>query len=620
MYKNKIKNSFRKIISGFILFTFLVGQIWSPSLASAQSAQVLNLPMPGAMVSLSNAFNPVIITGMTIHPENPLQFDFIIDTGDDRLQGEALAEQSRKLINYFMATLTVPEDEMWVNLSPYEKNRIIADGLSKTEMGRDMLGQDYILKQLTASLLYPEGETGKVFWQKVQAKAKEKFGTNEIPTSTFNKVWIVPQDASVYVHDKNVFVTNSRLKVMLEEDYFAQQSAEQKPSQTSSLSSQVVREVVIPEIEKEVNEGKNFATLRQIFSSMILATWYKKKLKGSLFEQAYLNKNKTSGIELDDKTAKEKIYNQYLEAFKKGVYNYIKEDVDAATQESIPRKYFSGGARGVSSVIVDNGPSQDLVKRASTRTFVTANVDAKPASSAITDLPVEKIKGTYFPIRTNLDDTHFDLVSGVIDDPRLNHAIETIRYITERGGKVILFNHIGRPNGKYNPNLRTDDIAKALSKLLGKEVKKTNGVVQEDGSFQLIGEEERGVAAAMQEGDVMMLENTRMDPREQSANKSERMALARDIVSLVPPGKGIFVVDGFPITHRDNTASLTDIAELLPGVKGLWQVAEERLHDDFSRWMSDPAKRGRLIAFFGGAKADKSEEISEFAREYLQKW
>ena len=96
-----------------------------------------------------------------------LQFDFIIDIGDDQLQGEALKEESQKLINYFMATLTVPEDEMWVNLSPYEKDRIIAEGLSFTEMGRDMLAQDYLLKQLTASLMYPENDFGKEFWQSV---------------------------------------------------------------------------------------------------------------------------------------------------------------------------------------------------------------------------------------------------------------------------------------------------------------------------------------------------------------------------------------------------------------------------------------------------------------------
>ncbi|MCK5579962.1 MAG: hypothetical protein KAJ18_01670 [Candidatus Omnitrophica bacterium] len=66
------------------------------------------------------------------------------------------------------------------------------------EMGRDLLAQDYLLKQLTASLMYPEDELGKKFWDRVYAKAKEKYGHTNIPMDTFNKVWIVPEKAVVY--------------------------------------------------------------------------------------------------------------------------------------------------------------------------------------------------------------------------------------------------------------------------------------------------------------------------------------------------------------------------------------------------------------------------------------
>jgi ABC-type sulfate/molybdate transport systems ATPase subunit len=71
---------------------------------------------------------------------------------------KAFNPESSKLIKYFLASLTIPEKDLWVNLShPYEKDRMIArKNLGQTEMGRDMLAQDYILKQLTASLIYPE--------------------------------------------------------------------------------------------------------------------------------------------------------------------------------------------------------------------------------------------------------------------------------------------------------------------------------------------------------------------------------------------------------------------------------------------------------------------------------
>jgi len=115
-------------------------------------------------------------------------------------------------------------------------------------------------------------------------------------------------------------------------------------STNNNFQTKIIREVLIPAIEKEVNEGKNFAQLRQIYSSHILATWYKRNLQESLLNQKYSDQKKVSGIEIEDKDAKMKIYEQYLESFKKGAYNYIKEDYDPHTDQIIPRKYFSGGA------------------------------------------------------------------------------------------------------------------------------------------------------------------------------------------------------------------------------------------------------------------------------------
>jgi hypothetical protein len=161
----------------------------------------------------------------------------------------------------------------------------------------------------------------------------------------------VPEKAVVYENAKvgTAYVIESKLKVMLEQDYLSLakhvgiQSEQSQAQGTSQLGSQIVREIVIPELTKEVNEDKNFSRLRQVYNSLILATWYKKKIKDSILEQVYADKNKVAGVNIDDPQEKEKIYHQYLRAFKKGVYNYIKEDIDPATQETIPRKYFSGG-------------------------------------------------------------------------------------------------------------------------------------------------------------------------------------------------------------------------------------------------------------------------------------
>ena len=109
------------------------------------------------------------------------------------------------------------------------------------------------------------------------------------------------------------------------------------------VAKNILREVIIPVLEKEVNEGRNFAPLRQVFHSMILAGWYKNALKESLLTRVYANTNKVSGIEIPEKDAREKVYAQYMEAYQKGVYNYVKEEFDRNTNETAPHKYFSGG-------------------------------------------------------------------------------------------------------------------------------------------------------------------------------------------------------------------------------------------------------------------------------------
>ncbi len=339
-----------------VSLVFLVSFSFPPqTLVYAQS--VLNLPAPGTMVNLSQPFTPSIVKGITIHLDNPLKFNFIIQKGDANLGDQALKEESQKLIKYFLSALTTPEEELWVNLNPNEQDKITTPTLGATELGRDLLAQDYLLKQLTASLIYPEGDLGKDFWDRVHKKVYEAFGDVDIPVSTFNKVWIIPNKAVVYTEGETAFILQSSLRVMLEEDYLAldktlkgtvhtdEEAEDEDVKEINNVSSSIVREIVLPELEKEVNEGKNFALLRQIYNSLILATWYKKNLKESLLAKVYIDQGKIGGVEVDDIEIKDKIYDQYLQAYKKGVYNYIREDYDPNAQKAVPRNYFSGGVR-----------------------------------------------------------------------------------------------------------------------------------------------------------------------------------------------------------------------------------------------------------------------------------
>jgi len=98
---------FRKPISLIIIITFVCSLVTPVPKAQAQS--LLSLPEPGTMVSLSPAYEPALIKGLTVHKDNPFLFDFIVDTGHSKLAGDALKKEGDRLIKYFFAALTIPD-------------------------------------------------------------------------------------------------------------------------------------------------------------------------------------------------------------------------------------------------------------------------------------------------------------------------------------------------------------------------------------------------------------------------------------------------------------------------------------------------------------------------------
>ncbi len=334
----------RKTTAFFVLLSFIASCIMPPQGFAQTLSAVGMMPAPGTIVSLTQDFSPAYLWGMGISPNDPFKFDFLVYRGDENLGPDQKQQEYTKLIKYFLAALAVPDTDQWVNLSPYEKDRIISDNFGLTEMGRDLLAQDYLLKQLTSSLTDPHSALGQTFWNGVYQQAFEKFGTTDVPTDTFNKVWILPDKAVIFEKNNTVHVLESHLKVMTEKDYIAMKNVGEgkvtsEADALADISSQVLKEIIVPAIEKEVNEGKSFAPLRQVYSGMLLATWYKRALKDSILGKLYADQGKVKGVDQDPKTNQE-IYTKYVEAFQKGVFNIIQEDVDRYSQETIPRKYF----------------------------------------------------------------------------------------------------------------------------------------------------------------------------------------------------------------------------------------------------------------------------------------
>lgn len=366
----KLKSSgLMSVISIKIIISLLLSTVILPSHALAQSAVIPSamtgmMLTPGSLPPSSIPVFPPVLRSVSVDFDNPFHLNFIVDHGQQHLENEMLRDISDKLIKYFLASLTISEEDLWVNLSPEERDRIMPQALGETEMGRVLLAQDYQLKRLAVSLTNPQNKVGENFWRELRKNAIESLGNDDISNNIINKIWITPDSADVIEQGNSGVVVGGTLKVMFEDDYLnIKNHVSSESGNSDSDHHQIVsrelyvdmfKKAIIPEIEKEVNEGELFAPLRQIYYSMILATWYKQKIRKLIHTQNkglefYIDQKKIAGINDVEEDAKQKIYDQYMDSVKKGIYNFIQEEYDPQTQSILPRKYFSGGiiAQGV---------------------------------------------------------------------------------------------------------------------------------------------------------------------------------------------------------------------------------------------------------------------------------
>lgn len=198
------------------------------------------------------------------------------------------------------------------------------------------------------------------------------------------------------------------------------------------------------------------------------------------------------------------------------------------------------------------------------------------AKKTILDLKDEELKGRKVLVRV---DFNVPIKNGVItDDRRIREALPTIKYLVDKGAKVILVSHLGRPKG-FQEDLRLDPVARRLSELLGKPVKKLN---------DCIGEEVEREVASMKEGDVVLLENIRFY-KEEEANDPE---FAKKLASLAD----LYVNDAFGTAHRAH-ASTAGVANYIPGVAGFLMKKEIEI---MGKALEAPERP--FVCILGGAK------------------
>jgi phosphoglycerate kinase len=180
----------------------------------------------------------------------------------------------------------------------------------------------------------------------------------------------------------------------------------------------------------------------------------------------------------------------------------------------------------------------------------------------------------------------------ITDDGRVRASLPTLNALIQRGARVVVCSHLGRPDGAPDPQYSLEPVAQRLSELLAKPVAFARDTV---------GESAHEAVAALEDGDVAVLENLRFEPGETSKDAGERRAFAELLATL---GDAL-VSDGFGVVHRKQ-ASVYELAELVPSAAGLLIEAEL---DVLDRLTENPERPYTVV--LGGSKvSDKLGVIS----------
>lgn len=203
---------------------------------------------------------------------------------------------------------------------------------------------------------------------------------------------------------------------------------------------------------------------------------------------------------------------------------------------------------------------------------------------SISDLSAEQLKGKRVLVRVDFNVPRDKKTGEISDDRRIREALPTIKYLADKGSRVILVSHLGRPAG-VTEDLRLTKVGERLGLLLGKKVLKLD---------DCIGEEVENSIASMKDGDVTLLENIRFykEEEENDENFAKKLAALADV----------YVNDAFGTAHRAH-ASTEGVARVIPGVCGFLIQKELEI---MGKALTEPKKP--FVAIIGGAKV--SSKIS----------
>jgi phosphoglycerate kinase len=180
----------------------------------------------------------------------------------------------------------------------------------------------------------------------------------------------------------------------------------------------------------------------------------------------------------------------------------------------------------------------------------------------------------------------------ITDDGRVVASAPTIRALADRGAKVVVCSHLGRPKGEYDEKYSLAPVAARLAEILGQPVTFTG----RDGSNDIAGDAVAEVVAGLGDGEVALLDNLRFHPGETSKDAAARAAFADDLAALAE----FYVGDAFGAVHRAH-ASVADVPKRLPHAAGGLVLAELEV----LRKLAGDARRPYVVVLGGSKVSDK---------------
>jgi phosphoglycerate kinase len=223
--------------------------------------------------------------------------------------------------------------------------------------------------------------------------------------------------------------------------------------------------------------------------------------------------------------------------------------------------------------------------------------------ASLSDLLAQGVEGRGVLVRSDLNVPLDD--EGTITDPgRILASVPTLKALSDAGAKVVVTAHLGRPKGGPDPKFSLAPVAAALGAELGRHVQLAGDVVGSDALAR---------AEGLTDGDVLMVENVRFDPRETSKDDAERLALAKELAELVSAADGspgAFVSDGFGVLHRKQ-ASVYDVATILPHYAGSLVDTEVKVLEQ----LTSSTERPYAVVLGGSKVSDKLAVIENLANK-----